>query len=760
MKVSACWITKNEEKNIQRSIDSVKAAVDELIVVDTGSTDNTVKISQEAGARIEHFKWINDFAAARNYALGFVNGDIIFVLDADEWFEPALTATDREEIGSVFLDNPHIQVIQHIRRNMDESGVEKSRNVESRIIRNAPGLRYYGDIHETVRYDGALPSAYFSEKWCISHSGYTGDMLAIKALRNIEILEISAKNESDPARRHMDYCYLVREYYLTNKNEEAIRNLKIVFAEPDMLRKHLLTFGNSLADLFYDMLRVASRKRDSVSRREIRRKIVDTFKNNAKTYPGAATIDLYYEFLFDPNESKLLREIGPAFDAARKIPDAPNTIYLEVEAVLSGGAAQAAFIRGQFTTAMQYAIQALKNSNIPDPMTLNTLLKCLQGQSATDIALLLNSQFNTKNPDTLKFLAEGTRMHGLRDIHAYYLDKCIKSEVATKWDCLYLLILYGKYEEAIEISKKIDAESDVETMRRAIVIASVCMGNAQAFYDNENMMGSYADILNAYFTKSALETVLPEHITILMEIYPLIAFAAGIELADELARVFSTNRMLIYMVRTQYCIKNSLFELSLSTELPNANNYFCRLFTIQAMTMLGSLEEALGLTKTVLDSGEVKPELLYYLAAISDRATGQLKTAARSLYETYMPLYNKMIDYKDIVNTGYIPDNNDKKKIKALKTLTYEQFEKRRKEYANAPHINGLGEACRNAAMIFEGRSMPASSIECLELALAYCSEQFEEIKIYEKLSGLLQKIGNAELAREILRQKGISLKN
>ena len=66
--ISACVITKNEEKNIGRWLNCMRVAADEMIVVDTGSTDRTCELAQAAGARLYHFTWRDDFAAAKNYA--------------------------------------------------------------------------------------------------------------------------------------------------------------------------------------------------------------------------------------------------------------------------------------------------------------------------------------------------------------------------------------------------------------------------------------------------------------------------------------------------------------------------------------------------------------------------------------------------------------------------------------------------------------------------------------------------------------------
>ena len=88
-KVSLTMIVNNEQENLQRCLASVEGIFDEIIVVDTGSTDRTKEIVREFGAKLFDFPWIDDFAAARNEALSHATGDYVFWLDADDVVEPA-----------------------------------------------------------------------------------------------------------------------------------------------------------------------------------------------------------------------------------------------------------------------------------------------------------------------------------------------------------------------------------------------------------------------------------------------------------------------------------------------------------------------------------------------------------------------------------------------------------------------------------------------------------------------------------------------
>lgn len=749
MKFSACWIAKNEENNILRSINSVKGAVDELIVVDTGSTDDTVKISQEAGARIEYFEWIGDFSAARNYALEQVSGDIVFFLDADEWFPTALTAADRIEIEDIFLNHQQAQAIQLTINNLNDQGAVKTSSTGNRILRKGPDVGFHKRIHEQFLHkNGAMLYSFAAEhKWQLDHCGYVEEIFDSKMSRNIELLEAAVKNAKDPEERHFQYCYLVREYFQHGDTRKSLESLRLVLAEPDMIRRHCFSYGHGAAPLLYFMLIVARQVRESVSRRELQRKIVDTFRKNLSGYPGTATIDLYFESFFDIKDDQLLAKIGSAIEAARKIPDSSTSFYHEAEAAINNQAAQAAFCRGKLADAMEYAVKSFRHTENQNSQALHVLLSCLRGQSATDIIVFLNSQFDLSNPQRLDFLSAGTRVQGFRDVHAYYLDKRIKAEIATKGDYLYLLMLYGKYTETVDMAKIIYNEATAETVCQIIFLAAVCSGSERIFLDNRGILSKYEDILEAYFSQKLLMSVTDGHMAILNENYPLIALASGMERADVFSDVFSGQGLFVYTLRTKYCIDNGLFELALSREMPDKSDYTSNCLVIQALTMVGRIDEAFEKSKQQLDSGRVDELLLRYLSALSERASGALKAESRALYDKYMPLYDKLIDLRDILNTGYIVDDSDKKKAKALKSLTPAQLRKQLLEDKEVPRIIGLKEICARAAKLFEEKSMLAAAFECYRLALAGGADEAET---YADMSRLFEKIGNTQLAKEL----------
>ena len=186
MLISLCMIVKNEAAQLPQSLHSVANHVDEIIVVDTGSTDDTVKLAEAAGAKVFTYDWSNDFSAARNISVSHATGDWIFVLDADE----RLTTVGQSLLqqirsGKSLGENPLastlvVNVLRH------ELGAEQSPySAVSRLFRNRPDIRFNRPYHETVddSVDRLLQQEShwlvltLSEK-VIEHTGYQADVIA------------------------------------------------------------------------------------------------------------------------------------------------------------------------------------------------------------------------------------------------------------------------------------------------------------------------------------------------------------------------------------------------------------------------------------------------------------------------------------------------------------------------------------------------------------------------------------------------------
>lgn len=146
VKISLCMIVKDEENMLPRCLKSVQDLVDEIIVVDTGSTDRTVEIAQQFGAAIYHHPWMDDFADARNASLRHAQGDWVLVLDADETLMadciPALQTA---------IENPNCLAITLLR---EEIGAQQNPySLVGRLFRRHPQIQFQRPFHETIDDD-------------------------------------------------------------------------------------------------------------------------------------------------------------------------------------------------------------------------------------------------------------------------------------------------------------------------------------------------------------------------------------------------------------------------------------------------------------------------------------------------------------------------------------------------------------------------------------------------------------------------------
>lgn len=229
VKISAVYIAKNEAHNIARSLDSIRDSVDELVLVDTGSADETVKIFESYGGKVYHEKWADDFSAPRNIALSKATGDWIIILDADESFSMETRQNIRAVLAQASAETNGL-LINMINYDKD-TGKALDEFYALRIVRNIPGLNYKGRIHEMM-YIG---EDYF-HGWqrvspkllTIDHTGYTASISLEKNQRNIRLME-AAIRDGEPAERY--YTNLFESYSALGNMERAL-----YYAQMDVAR--------------------------------------------------------------------------------------------------------------------------------------------------------------------------------------------------------------------------------------------------------------------------------------------------------------------------------------------------------------------------------------------------------------------------------------------------------------------------------------------------------------------------------------------
>ncbi len=155
IKISVCMIVKNEETRLKNCLDSLKDIADEIIIVDTGSTDNTKNVASKYTDKIFDFPWINDFSAARNFAFSKATGDYIYSADADEIID-ALNQQRFLQLKSILL--PEIDIVQMKYINMMDTNTAYNSKVELRpkLYKRLRTITWIDPIHETVRLEPVI----------------------------------------------------------------------------------------------------------------------------------------------------------------------------------------------------------------------------------------------------------------------------------------------------------------------------------------------------------------------------------------------------------------------------------------------------------------------------------------------------------------------------------------------------------------------------------------------------------------------------
>lgn len=223
-KISLCMIVKNEEANLARCLSSVQGVVDEIIVVDTGSVDNTRLVAEKAGARVVSVEWQNNFSMARNASLELATGDWILFLDADEALEQGSTDALRRITDSNY-EGYFLKIINFIGAS---GSVETSPDLVFRMFRNHPQYRFRGAIHEQI-VDVILEKnnqATFqvAEDVIIRHYGYLNQQIVEKDKKNRNLAIISKELQNDPGNQSLHYHYGV-ELYRADRFAEAAEEL-------------------------------------------------------------------------------------------------------------------------------------------------------------------------------------------------------------------------------------------------------------------------------------------------------------------------------------------------------------------------------------------------------------------------------------------------------------------------------------------------------------------------------------------------------
>jgi glycosyltransferase involved in cell wall biosynthesis len=225
MTVSMALIVKNEEQTLDRCLASLAGAVDEIVVVDTGSRDATVDVARRYTDRIFDFAWRDDFAAARQFAFDQTRGDWAGWVDADDVVVGAehirrLAAGAPPDVGAIYW---------RYAMDFDAAGQPQCQFWRERLVRNDGSYRWQGRIHEVLASDRFWQTTRAPEVW-VEHRSPAGRDAA-RLRRNIALLEAELAGSGDTPSPRLLF-YLGRDYASAGRSEDALATYQRYLSAP------------------------------------------------------------------------------------------------------------------------------------------------------------------------------------------------------------------------------------------------------------------------------------------------------------------------------------------------------------------------------------------------------------------------------------------------------------------------------------------------------------------------------------------------
>ncbi|MEH7384273.1 glycosyltransferase [Bacillus sp. JJ1521] len=282
--ISLCMIVKNEEKFLDRCLSSVKGKVDEIIIIDTGSTDKTKEIAHLFNAQVFDLEWNDDFSYARNASIEKATSEYILVLDADEYLDETCNI---QNILETEVDHYTVRIKNHL-----TSGGAIF-HLAVRLFKNNRGLNYFGKIHEHLNVeDKSLNLTHQFANMLINHEGYKEEIVIEKKKHERNIKLLLEEVENNPSG--YNYYNLGTQYKANHEYEKAIDAYQIAYP----LSKDRLYVKTLLYNMI-DCLRQLKRYEDALN-------VVDA---SIESFPN------YTDFYF--LKGKIYEELNYFIDAER-----------------------------------------------------------------------------------------------------------------------------------------------------------------------------------------------------------------------------------------------------------------------------------------------------------------------------------------------------------------------------------------------------------------------------------------------------------
>lgn len=490
-KISAICIVKNEEKNILTSINSYKNIVDEIIIIDTGSTDNTIGICESNGCIVYKYEWDNNFSNARNFGLEKAKYDYILFLDADEYFSPALKEDDKKYLINLCKNYNYDGVKIHT-YNID---VDTFRVINDKynlkFFKNNKNIRYRRKIHETLHHNNRDMITVGTDELCIMHTGYGINRTKEKSIRNISILKTLDDFDT------IDYMYLVRENISIGNYDEADYYYDLFFKAED--HKEVLEKSDIAYLIYFYKLYILRHNHQSTKEQ------LNIMKKEIPHIP-----EVYYElglYYFDVNFDKsydyLLKAIKKNDDLYNNHEFILNN-YSKFESDIYYRLAYIDYINNKDSLAFnRCAVSCMLNNRNVNAFRL--LLRLIRKKNTNECINIINKIMKPSTTSDYDFITNELVNTDLRDVFIYFASVYNAKYNGRNNTVFIAIILSGKYEEVINRALEIyDLNKNVYNQ---FIIATTIM-----YVDDEKLYKKYKDkiakdhqmILDHYFYRTDL----------------------------------------------------------------------------------------------------------------------------------------------------------------------------------------------------------------------------------------------------------------
>ncbi|MBK1813407.1 glycosyltransferase [Clostridium sp. YIM B02505] len=470
--VSLCMIVKNEEEYLPRCLNSVKDIVNEIIVVDTGSTDRTVEIAKEFGSKVYFFQWNNNFSEARNESLKYATKDWILIIDADEEIYE-----EDQKLFKVLLNSKldeyaiyNFQGVSYSGNSIDENN--KTINLNPRLFKNNLGIHYEGAIHNQLIYNKKNYNV-ICEDVKIHHYGYLNERIISTDKRNRNLAILKDQFGKDPndkfvcfnlgneyaalgdLNKALELYYKAYDNFDANTGYSAMLIIRMVYLNYDMGRYtealRIIEEGTryyaDCTDLYFLKSEVYKVLRKPILRIKALEKCIEIGDSPAqlKFFSGTGGFKAYYEL---------------------------GNIYLELR---------------DFDTAYNYYVKAMQSepgfiTPIYDIVPMFRLLNIKIDEIRSTV-----EELGAATSLDYSILADAFFREGYYDVALECIEKCEKnSELIDAMKVLKgrCLVRTGKFKECISVDKVMEDSEGYIELQMCRTLSYVLMKD----YNNANQL--------------------------------------------------------------------------------------------------------------------------------------------------------------------------------------------------------------------------------------------------------------------------------